>query len=234
MSRTSVAHATDAVTDLFLPPTTSDPGDLDTLNKSVLSASINPSSKRAWLEHPLGAVERRDCQASFDCGQKAGDGSSIAILLLRIAIQRSYRYPLWFVIIATIIGCVVPGVVAITLCRPLSAQWDPSAGTCGDYTVIINLSYAVSVITVVTDYICAITPGILIRSLNITRQQKVPLMITLSLGILASTTRGSADIPLWCVVEGAFAFIAGSLAPVRKAPALLFRREIIKITYRTQ
>ncbi|KAI1502584.1 hypothetical protein F5X99DRAFT_378488 [Biscogniauxia marginata] len=167
--------------------------------------------------------------------------SSIAIFLLRIATQKRYRYPLWFVIIATVIGCVVPGVVVITLCQPLSAQWDPSAGTCGDYTIIINLSYAVSVITVVTDWVCAILPCILIRSLNILSHQKIPLMITLSLGILASAASigrmpylqyydteredriwGSANILLWCIVEGALAFIAGSLPPLRKAPALLF------------
>ncbi|KAI1641310.1 hypothetical protein F4809DRAFT_585837 [Biscogniauxia mediterranea] len=189
------------------------------------------------------------CEAAFTILIK----SSIAIFLLRIAIQRRYRYPLWFVIIATIVGCVVPGVVVITLCRPLSAQWDPSAGTCGDYSIIISLSYAVSVITVVTDWVCAIIPCILIRSLNITTDQKIPLMITLSLGILASaasigrmpylqyydTARedriwGSANILLWCVVEGALAFIAGSLAPIRKAPALLIRGEKAKSSHGTQ
>ncbi|KAI5927364.1 hypothetical protein F4810DRAFT_363053 [Camillea tinctor] len=189
------------------------------------------------------------CEAAFTILVK----SSIAIFLLRIVTQKRYRYPLWFVIIATIIGCVVPGVVVITLCQPLSAQWDPSAGTCGDYTIIINLSYAVSVITVVTDWVCAILPCIMIKSLNILTHQKIPLMITLSLGILASaasigrmpylqyydTARedriwGSANILLWCIVEGALAFIAGSLPPVRKAPALLFRGEKAKNSHGTQ
>ncbi|KAI1084356.1 hypothetical protein F5B20DRAFT_524596 [Whalleya microplaca] len=168
--------------------------------------------------------------------------SSIAVFLIRLTTQKRYHYPLWFVIIATVAGCVVPGVVVITLCRPLAAQWDPSLGTCGDYGIITQLSYAVSVITVVTDWTCAIIPCILIRKLNIPPNHKLPLMATLSLGILASVASigrmpylkyydatvdrlyGEANIVLWCIIEGALAFIAGSLPPLRKAPELLITK----------
>ncbi|KAI0006417.1 hypothetical protein F4779DRAFT_596471, partial [Xylariaceae sp. FL0662B] len=168
--------------------------------------------------------------------------SSIAVFLIRLTNQKRYHYPLWFVIIATVAGCVVPGVVVITLCRPLAAQWDPSLGTCGDYTIITKLSYAVSVITIVTDWTCAIIPCILIRRLNIPQKHKLPLMATLSLGILASLASigrmpylksyddkvdrlyGEANIVLWCIIEGALAFIAGSLPPLRKAPEFLIAK----------
>ncbi len=106
--------------------------------------------------------------------------------MLRIWTVKRYRYPLWCVIIATIVGCVIPGVVVITLCKPLAAQWDPSLGSCGDYTIIAILSYAVSIITVLTDWTCAIIPILLVRKLQIRAHQKVPLMITLRLGIFAS------------------------------------------------
>ncbi|KAI1768936.1 hypothetical protein GGR53DRAFT_316573 [Hypoxylon sp. FL1150] len=168
--------------------------------------------------------------------------ASIAVFLIRLTTQRRYHYPLWSVIIATITGCVVPGVVVITLCKPLAAQWDPSLGTCGDYSIITKLSYAVSVITVVTDWTCAIIPIILIRRLNIPSHQKLPLMITLSLGVFASLASigrmpylkyydakedrlyGEANITLWCIIEGALAFIAGSLPPLRKAPDIWIKK----------
>ncbi|KAI1404487.1 hypothetical protein F4819DRAFT_447770 [Hypoxylon fuscum] len=164
--------------------------------------------------------------------------ASIAVFLIRLTTQRRYHYPLWFVIISTIAGCVVPGVVVITLCKPLAAQWDPSLGSCGDYSIITKLSYAVSVITIVTDWTCAIIPIVLIRKLNIPSHHKLPLTITLSLGIFASLASigrmpylkaydaqedrllGEANIVLWCIIEGALAFIAGSLPPLRKAPGL--------------
>lgn len=112
--------------------------------------------------------------------------ASIAVFLMRLAPQRRYQYPLWFVIIATTVGCVVPGVTVVLLCRPVTAMWDSTTGTCGDYSIITKLSYTVSVLTVITDWTCAIIPCIIIRRLNIPKNQKLPLMLTLSLGILAS------------------------------------------------
>lgn len=194
-------------------------------------SKLDPSQKALALELVFFF---QLAEAAFTILVKA----SIAVFLIRLTTQKRYHYPLWFVIIATIAGCVVPGVVVVTLCKPLAAQWDPSLGTCGDYSIITKLSYAVSVITVVTDWTCAIIPIILIRRLNVPPHQKLPLMITLSLGVFASLASigrmpylkyydaeedrlyGEANIVLWCIIEGALAFIAGSLPPLRKAPGI--------------
>lgn len=112
--------------------------------------------------------------------------ASIGMFLLRLTPQRIYRFPIYIVIFATIVGCIVPGVAVIALYRPINALWDPKAGTCGDYSIITKLSYAVSVITVTTDWTCAIIPCIIVRGLNIPKGQKLLIMSILSLGVVAS------------------------------------------------
>ena len=85
--------------------------------------------------------------------------ASICVALLRITTSRAVRYILYTVIALATIACIVTDIAVLTWCRPVAATWDPSAGTCADASVITNVSYFISAVSILTDWTCAILPA---------------------------------------------------------------------------
>jgi hypothetical protein len=54
-------------------------------------------------------------------------------------------------------------VIALCICKPIEAEWSPTAGKCLSPSVVIDISYLVSAASILTDLSCAILPIVLFR-----------------------------------------------------------------------
>lgn len=112
--------------------------------------------------------------------------SSICVALLRITPEKCYRIPLWIIIASA--GCTsLGGLISLfTLCRPITANWNPGTGECAPRQIIATLSYMISVLAIVTDLFCAVVPWFIIRNLQMPRRSKYSILAVLALGVVAS------------------------------------------------
>ncbi|KAH8657840.1 hypothetical protein BX600DRAFT_439023 [Xylariales sp. PMI_506] len=160
--------------------------------------------------------------------------SSICVALLRLTPDRRYRVPLWSITVSA--GCTsLGGIISLfTLCRPITANWNPGMGTCAPRVIIATLSYMISVLAIVTDPFCAVVPWFIIQKLQLPRRTRYSILIVLGLGVIASigsamricyiTTYSAtqnvlyhyANIVLWSLVESGLGLAAGSLPPLGK------------------
>lgn len=112
--------------------------------------------------------------------------ASIAVALMRITDARKYRYPLYFVILASTVLCLAGWISLVSLCKPTAALWNPTLGKCGNYDPIVKISYVVSIVTIITDWTCAIIPFFVLRKLQVSMRTKILLLGVLGMGIFAS------------------------------------------------
>ena len=111
---------------------------------------------------------------------------SIAIFLLRLAVQKRYRYTLWISLFVVLIWSVVLFFWNMFQCSPVQAQWDFTIPNqkCVDPQAIVNAAYALSVMTILSDWLYAILPIPMIWSVKMTTQQKLTVSVVLGMGIL--------------------------------------------------
>lgn len=69
-------------------------------------------------------------------------------------------------------------------CKPVAASWNPALGTCLPQTIIITLTYVVSVINIINDFAVAIIPIIMLWNVQMRRKLKIITTMILGLGIL--------------------------------------------------
>jgi len=159
--------------------------------------------------------------------------ASICATLLRITIQRKYAYILWALIAVTAVSNLVAFSAALARCKPVSATWNPAAGTCLDQSIIITLTYVVSSVNIATDWSVAIIPIFILWNIQMRRKLKLITGSILGIGVLASCAtiirmpysgaysakvdqlHGIGNIILWTVVECDLGIIAGSLPMLR-------------------
>jgi hypothetical protein len=111
---------------------------------------------------------------------------SIACFLLRLAVQRRYRYTLWGAIIVVTIWSTALFFWDIFQCHPVEAQWDftiPNQ-TCVSADQVVAAAYALSVMTIITDWLFALIPIPMVWSVKMTTQAKITVVMILGLGIL--------------------------------------------------
>ncbi|KAI1869656.1 uncharacterized protein JN550_005637 [Neoarthrinium moseri] len=159
--------------------------------------------------------------------------SSICVALIRITTRKLFKWILYGIIFFTIVGCLVTDIAVLSWCQPISATWDPSAGSCADKSVIINVSYFISVISILTDWVCAILPAFILWNVQLRYRVKLSVAIVLGLGFVASTATivrirylvyysisedylyNIANIAIWSIVESGLGIVAGSMATLR-------------------
>lgn len=112
--------------------------------------------------------------------------TSIAIAVVRIAPGLRHRYYIYVCITLSNVTFMGALVWLLASCQPLAARWDSSLGTCAATELMAPLSYAATVIAVVTDAGCAIIPVMIVRKLEMTSRVKYALMVVLAMGSLAS------------------------------------------------
>lgn len=128
--------------------------------------------------------------------------SSIAISLLRFAIERRYIwsiYALILILIGTAIGCVIS---TITFCHPIEGNWNPLLAKCGPWKRQ-NISAMVwLIVSIFTDLCCTLLPWsvfaakdhlatllltyysirMIVRRLPLPRRSKISVMLVLGFG----------------------------------------------------
>ncbi|KAI0458016.1 hypothetical protein F5B21DRAFT_59407 [Xylaria acuta] len=173
---------------------------------------------------------------------------SIGLFLFRLAVRNRYKWVLGGSI-------VIVGIWSITLffwnifqCNPVPAQWDYTILTndlkshCVSADEIVIAAYALSALTILSDWLYALIPIPMVWQAKMTAQAKWSVIAVLSLGVFASIATlirlgfladitDVADIlyagtnaMIWTLVEPGIAISAASLATIRP----LLRRWRIK------
>ncbi|KXJ92992.1 hypothetical protein Micbo1qcDRAFT_232643 [Microdochium bolleyi] len=164
---------------------------------------------------------------------------SIGIFLLRIATLKRYRYTLYISISIVGVWSLVLFFWNIFQCNPVEAQWDytilssnPNA-RCVSVDQVVSAAYALSVMTILSDWLFALLPIPMVWNVKMSVQAKMTVMAILGVGIFASVAtlvrlKYLADLTevddilyagtnamVWTLIEPALAIIASSLATIR-------------------
>ncbi|KAI1761439.1 hypothetical protein GGR53DRAFT_28097 [Hypoxylon sp. FL1150] len=164
---------------------------------------------------------------------------SIGIFLLRLASQKVYQYILYGSIVIVTIWSLVLFFWNIFQCSPVAAQWDytilqnePTAH-CVSADEVVNAAYALSVMTILTDWLYALLPIPMVWGVKMTTQAKLTVVVILGLGVFASIAtlvrlkfladltdladilHAGTDAMVWTLVEPGVAIVASSLVTIR-------------------
>ncbi|KUI71174.1 hypothetical protein VM1G_07123 [Cytospora mali] len=160
---------------------------------------------------------------------------SIGCFLLRLAVQRRYTYTI-YVSMAVVLGWSLGlWFWDIFQCKPVQAQWDYTIPhlQCVSAQQVVNAAYALSVMTIVTDWLFALMPIPMVWQVKMSVQAKMTVVVILGLGIFASIAtiirmKFLADLTdtsdilyaatpamVWTLVEPGVAIVASSLVTIR-------------------
>ncbi|KAK8112771.1 hypothetical protein PG984_013297 [Apiospora sp. TS-2023a] len=159
---------------------------------------------------------------------------SISMTLLRIAdARRRFVWTLWAVMGLTAIAAVIFILIIANICHPITMLWGATTeGTCSP-SLNSTVSFFFSGVSIVTDLVLAILPGILLWNLRLKKTVKLSVMVILGLAAFASCATvvrlryltlyndqtdfmySTGAIGLWSVLEEGIGIIAGSLPALR-------------------
>lgn len=164
---------------------------------------------------------------------------SIGLFLFRLAARRRYQYILGISIAVVGIWSLVLFFWNVFQCSPVQAQWDytilekdPKAH-CVSVDEIVNAAYALSALTILSDWLYALLPIPMIWHVKMTIQAKWSVVGVLGLGVFASIAtlirlgfladitdtsdilHAGTDAMIWTLVEPGIAISAASLATIR-------------------
>ncbi|KAI5924832.1 hypothetical protein F4810DRAFT_709402 [Camillea tinctor] len=164
---------------------------------------------------------------------------SIGVFLLRLAMERRYKYTIFISLGIITVWSLVLFFWNLFQCNPFAAQWDytilqndPNAH-CVSAADIVNAAYALSVMTILSDWLYALLPIPMIWNVKMTSQAKMTVVIVLGLGIFASIATlirlkflsdledmsdilfDGTDAMVWTLIEPGIAITAASLVTIR-------------------
>ncbi|TGJ86024.1 hypothetical protein E0Z10_g2753 [Xylaria hypoxylon] len=164
---------------------------------------------------------------------------SIGLFLYRLAVQKSYKYVLGISIIIVGVWSLALFFWNIFQCTPVAAQWDYTILTsdpkshCVSVDEVVSAAYALSALTILSDFLYALIPIPMIWQVKMTSQTKLSVIAVLSLGVFASIAtlirlrfladltdvsdilHAGTDAMIWTLVEPGIAISAASLATIR-------------------
>ncbi|KAF4452022.1 hypothetical protein F53441_5096 [Fusarium austroafricanum] len=160
---------------------------------------------------------------------------SIGVFLLRLCVQRIYNWIIWISLAIISIWSIVLFFWNLFQCNPVEMQWDfrIKDGTCVSPDQIVSAAYAISVMTVLSDWLYALLPIPMLWSVKMTKQAKATVIAILGLGIFASVATlvrlrfladltdtkdilfAGTDAMVWTLIEPGVAIVASSLATIR-------------------
>jgi hypothetical protein len=110
---------------------------------------------------------------------------SVAVFLLRIAVQKRYKWILNISMAIVTIWSLGIFFYDTFRCTPVEAQWNADIPhTCATGQSFRASSYALSFMTIISDWLYALIPIPMLWSVQMTKQAKVTVAVILSLGIL--------------------------------------------------
>lgn len=142
-------------------------------------------------EHEINALEYQALATATYVLDMMFIKLSIGIFLLRIATQKRYRYTIWASIVIVAIWSLVLFFWNLLQCDPISAQWDyrlleNPENHCVSPQAIVDAAYALSVMTILSDWLYALLPIPMVWNVKMTKQAKATVVLILGLGIFAS------------------------------------------------
>ncbi|KAL7931134.1 hypothetical protein V8C35DRAFT_117024 [Trichoderma chlorosporum] len=160
---------------------------------------------------------------------------SIGIFLLRVSARKVYNWIIGISLVIIVVWSLVIFFYDIFQCNPVAKQWDfrIQGGTCASPDDIIAAAYAISVMTIASDWLYALLPIPMLWSVKMTNQAKGTVILILGLGIFASVATlirikylsslqdtsdllfSATDVMIWTLIEPGVAIIASSLATIR-------------------
>lgn len=111
--------------------------------------------------------------------------TSIGVAVIRIALERRYLYTIYILLFLSVASCVGGVIWEVAACSPISARWNVYAGTCV-VPGLVQISYAITAVTVITDAGYALVPIFILRRLSLVPRIKYGLMFVLALGSVAA------------------------------------------------
>ncbi|KAJ5776623.1 uncharacterized protein N7511_001634 [Penicillium nucicola] len=161
---------------------------------------------------------------------------SIALALLRLTIQKSHRIILWGLIGTVISIGLMFWLVLLFDCQPIGYFWhqvdQDSTGSCLPLSILLDIAYLYSSLTILCDLTLGILPAFLVWNLQMNRRTKLAVGGILSLGALASVAvmiripflhfyadknflHSTFQVAIWSVIETGLGITAGSLITLR-------------------
>lgn len=160
---------------------------------------------------------------------------SIGIFLLRVSARKVYNYIICISLVIIAIWSLAIFFYDIFQCSPVQKQWDfrIQGGKCASPDDIIAAAYAISVMTIASDWLYALLPIPMLWSVKMTSQAKATVILILGLGIFASIATiirikylstlqdtddllySATEVMIWTIIEPGVAIIASSLATIR-------------------
>ncbi|PNY29716.1 Uncharacterized protein TCAP_00374 [Tolypocladium capitatum] len=160
---------------------------------------------------------------------------SIGIFLLRLSVGNVYKWLLRVSLVVITLWSMGVFLWDIFQCTPVEKQWDfrIQHGHCASADEIISAAYAISVMTVLSDWFYALLPIPMLWNVKMTKLAKGTVIVILGLGIFASVATlirlkflagleeaddlmfAATDAMVWTLVEPGVAIVASSLATIR-------------------
>lgn len=113
--------------------------------------------------------------------------ASIAVFIMRITPNRSHRLVIYTALGVSIFCGLVFFFVALFQCTPVSYFWTRAGeGSCLSIDVIIDVVYAYSALSIITDFTFTLLPVYLVWNLQMDKRVKFALIPILSMGCVAS------------------------------------------------
>lgn len=108
---------------------------------------------------------------------------SIGYFLLRVTTNKLQRWTIYIAMFSTALSGAIFFFVTLFQCHPISFFWDKEEdGTCVKPDIIIALATLYSVFAVISDFIFALLPGIIVWNLQLHKKTKYSLIPLLAMG----------------------------------------------------
>ncbi|RGP59041.1 hypothetical protein FSPOR_11621 [Fusarium sporotrichioides] len=158
---------------------------------------------------------------------------SIGFFLLNVATSKLHRWIIYITMFCSTVSGLLFFFISIFQCQPISFAWKKDQpGKCINLSVTISLTIMYSITAVVSDFIFALLPGLIIWKLQLKKRTKYSLIPLLAMGCVASAAVvarfpylagykeadwlwHTVDVAIWSIIEQGLAITATSLATLR-------------------
>ncbi|KAI4209528.1 MAG: hypothetical protein LQ351_007563 [Letrouitia transgressa] len=113
---------------------------------------------------------------------------SFCLFLLRLSQFNRLRHALYTLIEFIMVTHVTFVLLFVLQCHPINKAWDEEIiGMCFSKQIIMNIIVAQGIISILTDFICAAFPIVLLRNANISPRTKLALCTLMGFGVITGT-----------------------------------------------